>query len=91
MRIASLPDAVRKLPFKQRQEVMQQAVNAELHRQNICPVMQFGAGNRDHTVGVYRDARGRYWYTSANGEQNESKARSLEEIAGEAVAAIRLE
>ena len=74
MRIPSLPPSVARLPFKRRQAEMQRAVNAELHSQNICPIMEYGAGNRDNTVGVYRDDIGRYWYTSANGEPNENKA-----------------
>ena len=67
---------------------MQRAVNAELHSQNICPIMQYGAGNRDNTVGVYRDDVGRYWYTSANGEPNENHARWLEEVAVDAIAQL---
>ena len=89
MRIPSLPGCVRTLPFNQRQEAMQRAVNAELHSRNICPIMQFWAGNRDDTVGVYRDERGRFWYTSANGEQDEDRAHFLEEVAVDAVCSMQ--
>ena len=85
MRIPSLPTEIVKLPFAQRQEAMQQAVNSELHSRGICPVMQYMAGPSVPTVGVYYDSRGKYWYTSANGEANENRERHLEEIAVNAV------
>jgi len=89
MRIPSLPAGVRKLRFASRQEGMQQAVNSELHSRGICPVMQYMAGPSAPTVGVYYDRRGRYWYTSANGESNADRERFLEELAVDAVSQIR--
>lgn len=84
MRIPSLPTNVGRLPFAQRQEAMQQAVNSELHSRGICPVMQYMAGPSAPRVGVYYDGRGKYWYTSANGEEYD-RGRFLEEIAVDAL------
>jgi hypothetical protein len=85
MRIPSLPECVRKLPFASRQEAMQQVVNGELHSRSICPVMQYWAGPSEPTVGVYYDRRGKYWYTSANGCEHATRALWLEEISVDAV------
>ena len=90
MRIPSLPECVKALPFKRRQKAMQKAVNAELHSRSICPIMQYNAGPSEPTVGVYRDTKGHFWYTTANGEQNEDRERFLEEIAVEAIGNMRL-
>lgn len=82
MRIKSLPDSIRKMPYNQRQEAMQQAVNACLHAANICPIVPMMAGFIEKRIGVYRDDRGRYWYVSAKDPRDEY----LEEMALTAIA-----
>jgi hypothetical protein len=75
MRIQSLPKSVRALPFRERQQALQEIVNAELHRHGICPVGQFMAGNRTFRVGVYYDTDSHYWYVTDNfDESHESLA-----------------
>lgn len=64
MRIPKLPQSIKNLPFNERQAALQQLVNAELHRQNICPHGQYTAGPTAQRVGVYHRNRG--WYVVSN-------------------------
>jgi hypothetical protein len=77
--IRMIPESVKQLPFQERQQALQDIVNAELHRQNICPMGEFVAGPRAPRVGVYRAKR--RWYVSASFDNEEQ----LERIAIDAI------
>jgi hypothetical protein len=89
MRIPRLPDSVKALPSGERVARLQEIVNAELHRQNICPVGEYVAGPRTNRVGVHR-RNGAYYaesnFSNYNRQTGESTPEThLEEIALEAI------
>ena len=80
-RLQQLPPSVKRLPFAERQLALQQIVNSRLHRQNICPIAEYVAGPRAPRVGVYYDAKNRYWYLSAaDGNEEHLEANAMEAI-----------
>jgi hypothetical protein len=70
-RIDRLPDSIRVLPFKERRARMQELVDAALHARDICPISQAWAGNRGHTVGVWRS--GGRWCVEVEFQSDESR------------------
>lgn len=66
-----------------RQKAMQAAINAALHRQNICPVGRHMCGIGAPRVGVYRQTKHGFWYIEATFD--EEGARNFEHIALNAV------
>jgi len=84
MRLTRLPDCVRALPtLAARQKAMQAAINAALHRQNICPRGQHMCGIGAPRVGVYHQTKPRCWYIEATFD--EDGAKNFEHIALNAV------
>lgn len=67
----------------EKRNAMQEAINARLHKNNICPVGQHMAGVRNNRVSVFRSGSGRCWYIEANFD--EPGARNFEHIALAAV------
>jgi len=78
MRI-TLPERIKRLPFAERQQALQDISNEALHSKGICPLGEYVAGPRSWRVRVWRPSR--HWEVTALFEDE----TYLEQIAVKAI------